>query len=109
MMPEPKPPNDPDEVEARAAALQEKMAARRIRPAEEITPEPEEPSVPRRLPPPPWQVSNAAMPRDLGRRFDDEEAAAPTTPREDVNEPAESPPPQEDWQPEPEPAPYPPT
>jgi MinD-like ATPase involved in chromosome partitioning or flagellar assembly len=108
MMPEPKPPNDPDEVEARAAALQEKMATRRIRPAEEIAPpEPEQPSAPRRLPPPPWQVSNAAMPRDRGRRFDDDEAAAP--PSEDAREAAESLPPQADWQPEPEPDPYPPT
>jgi MinD-like ATPase involved in chromosome partitioning or flagellar assembly len=113
MMPEPKPPNDLDEVEARAAALQEKMAARRIRPAEETDasalPEPEEPSVPRRLPPPPWQVSSAAMPRDLGRRFDDEEATPPPTRRELAEDPTESPPPQEDWQLEPEPDPYPPT
>ena len=33
MMPDPKPPNDLDEVEARAAAMQERMAARRTRPA----------------------------------------------------------------------------
>ena len=112
MMPEPKPENDLDEVEARAAALQ-KMAARRIRPAEETTSaEPDGPSVPRRLPPPPWQVSNAAVPREPARYRDDfeaDETAASPTRSVEPEEPAELPPPQQDWQPEPEPDPYPPT
>src|SRR5690242_14301230 len=111
MLPEPTPQNDPDEVEARAAALQEKMATRRIRPAAEgAAPEQEQPPVPRRLPPPPWQVSGAAMPRDPTPRFDDFEddpATAPPTRREE--EPAELSAPQRDWRPEPEPDPYPPT
>jgi MinD-like ATPase involved in chromosome partitioning or flagellar assembly len=121
MIPEPTPPNDPDEVEARAAALHEKIAARRIRPAEDDPePEPAQPSAPRRLPLPPWQVSNAAVPRDFGRRFEDEDAAPPQSRRADDDvdarayeeEPAEPPPPppQEDWlrEPELEPEPYPP-
>jgi MinD-like ATPase involved in chromosome partitioning or flagellar assembly len=109
MMPDPKPPNDLDEVEARAAALQERMAARRIRPAEEsASPDPAEPSTPRRLPLPPWQVPNATAPRNPGRRFDDEEATPPPR-REEVEEPAESQPAQEDWQLEGEQDPYAPT
>lgn len=111
MMPEPKRPNDLDEVEARAAALQEKMAARRIRPADDS--EASQQSVPRRLPPPPWQVSNAAGARDMGRRFDREETPPPQSHRADddidananananEDEPVESAPPQEDWAEEP--------
>jgi MinD-like ATPase involved in chromosome partitioning or flagellar assembly len=117
MMPEPKPPNDLDEVEARAAALQEKMAAQRIRPADDSeASEPTEPSAPRRLPPPPWQVSNTAAPRDIGRRLEREDTRPPKTRHADDDigvraleeEAGESPSPQEDWQPEPEPDPYPP-
>jgi MinD-like ATPase involved in chromosome partitioning or flagellar assembly len=109
MMPEPKRPDDLDEVEARAAALQEKMAARRIGPAEDS--EAPQPSVPRRLPPPPWQVSNAAGPRDVGRRFDRDETPPPQSrPADDdldanmvepEEQPADSAPPQEVWVQEP--------
>jgi MinD-like ATPase involved in chromosome partitioning or flagellar assembly len=116
MMPEPKPPRDLDDVEARAAALQEKMAARRIRPAEvseesepaeeSKSPEPARPPTPRRLPPPPWQVPAAAVPRDVGRRPDHQDTPPRQTRRTDddysdvrpqEDETAELPPPQEDW------------
>jgi MinD-like ATPase involved in chromosome partitioning or flagellar assembly len=106
MMPEPKPPNDLDEVEARAAALEEKMAARRIRPADDgEASEPAQPSAPRRLPPPPWQVSNAAAPRDVGRRFEQEDIPPPQT--RNADDDVESAPRHEDWRPEPEPEPQP--
>jgi MinD-like ATPase involved in chromosome partitioning or flagellar assembly len=117
MMPDPKPPNDLDEVEARAAAMQERMAARRTRPADESAPpEPTEQSAPRRLPLPPWQVSNGAVPRDVGRRFHQDDTPPSQTRRavDDIDElaeedaPAESAPPQEDWLPESEPGAYPP-
>jgi MinD-like ATPase involved in chromosome partitioning or flagellar assembly len=104
MMPEPKPSNDLDEVEARAAALQERMAARRIRPADEDSPD--EPQAPRRLPPPPWQVSSANVPHDFGRRNDDDQPARPA-PRDEPAETVEPPPPHQDWQREPAPDPYP--
>jgi MinD-like ATPase involved in chromosome partitioning or flagellar assembly len=120
MMPEPKPSNDLDEVEARAAVLQERMATRRIRPADDDAPpsDPAEPSAPRRLQPPPWQVSSAAVPRDIGKRYDLDEAPARSRRPEpepepeaqiEYDEPTESPPPQGDWLPEPEQDPYPPT
>jgi MinD-like ATPase involved in chromosome partitioning or flagellar assembly len=118
MMPEPKPPNDLDEVEARAAALQEKMASRRIQPTDEDdAPEPAEPSAPRRLPPPPWQVQSAAAPKDIGRRFEQGPTQPPQTHRADHDdveaqleddEPAKSSAPQEDWVEEPEQETYPP-
>lgn len=110
MMPEPKPPNDLDEVEARAAALREKMAARRIGPAEDgAASERAERSMPRRLPPPPWQTTNAAVPRDVGRRFDhdDDDKPSPNHAAE-ADERADLPEPQEDWREDPEPDPYPP-
>jgi MinD-like ATPase involved in chromosome partitioning or flagellar assembly len=119
MMPEPKPSSDLDEVEARAAALQERMAARRSPSSDESgPPEPAEPSAPRRLPPPPWQVQSAAVPRVSGRRLDEEDAAPPQThhaeyedldARVDEAEPANSPAPQDDWPDEPERPTYPPT
>jgi MinD-like ATPase involved in chromosome partitioning or flagellar assembly len=118
MMPHPKPPNDLDEVEARAAAFQERMAARRTESADDDSEEPQsaEPSAPRRLPLPPWQVSNAAVPRTIGRRLDQDDTPQPQTRRTvddldelaEEDEPAESAPPQEDWLPEPEPGAYPP-
>jgi MinD-like ATPase involved in chromosome partitioning or flagellar assembly len=107
MMPEPKPPDDPDEVEARAAALQERMAARRRpRAADSAPSEQAEPVPPRRLPPPPWQVSNAAVPRDVGRRSDrDDDPRPQTRPHGDddvevplgQDEPAEPARPPDDW------------
>ena len=115
-MPEPKPSSDLDEVEARAAALQERMEARRNRPADDSEPpEPIEPSAPRRLPLPPWQVSNTAVPRDSGRRFDQDDTTPSQTRRVDdgidelaeEDDPAEPAPPQEDWLPEQEPGGYP--
>jgi len=118
MMPEPKPSSDLDEVEARAAALQERMAARQSRPADDgEPPEPTEQSAPRRLPPPPWQVQTAAVPRDNGRPFDQRETQPPQTQRagyDDVDapveedEPANSPAPQQHWLNEPEHLTYPP-
>jgi MinD-like ATPase involved in chromosome partitioning or flagellar assembly len=118
MMPEPKPSSDLDEVEARAAALQERMAARRSRPADDSEPpEPAEPAAPRRLPPPPWQVQTAAVPRDSGRRFEHGDTAPPQTQRaayDDVDapveadEPANSSAPQQVWFEEPERETYPP-
>jgi len=114
MMPDPKPSSDLDEVEARAAALQDRMAARRTGSADDSASP--EPSAPRRLPLPPWQVPNTAVSRDIGRRFDQDDTPAPQTRRavDDIDElaqkdePAESAPPQEDWLPEPEQAGYPP-
>jgi MinD-like ATPase involved in chromosome partitioning or flagellar assembly len=117
MMPDPKPSSDLDEVEARAAALQERMAARRLASADDgAPPQPAEPSAPRRLPLPPWQVPNAAVSRDIGRRFEQDDTPPSQTRRavEDIDElaeedePVESAPPQEDWLPEPEPGAYPP-
>jgi MinD-like ATPase involved in chromosome partitioning or flagellar assembly len=100
MMPEPKPANDLDEVEARAAALEARMAQ----------------VAPRRLQPPPWQVSSASVPRDIGRRSDLDEAPARSRhadpepeARVENEEPSESPRPQGDWLSEPEQIPYPPT
>jgi MinD-like ATPase involved in chromosome partitioning or flagellar assembly len=109
MIPEPKPSHDLDEVEARAAALQDKMVARRIRPAEEgVASEPAQPSAPRRLPPPPWQTSNAAVPRDVVRRFDQDDDEPASTHASEADERAELPEPQDDWlQPEPDPYPAP--
>src|SRR3954469_4742693 len=119
MMPEPNPSSDLDEVEARAAALQERMAARRSPSSDESgPPEPAEPSAPRRLPPPPWQVQSAAVPRVSGRRLDQEDAAPPQPhhaeyedldDRVDEAEPANSPAPQDDWPDEPKRPTYPPT
>jgi MinD-like ATPase involved in chromosome partitioning or flagellar assembly len=118
MMPEPKPSSDLDEVEARAAALQERMAARRNQSADDSEPpESAEPSAPRRLPLPPWQVQSSAVPRDSGRRFDQEDTAPPQThrveyddpdTRVDEDEPANSPVPQQDWLEEPQQDAYPP-
>src|ERR1700742_1636606 len=116
MMPEPTPPNDLDEVEARAAALQQRRTAQRTRPADESAPS--EPAagqpVPRRLPLPPWQVSNTAVPRDGGDRFErrDTWSPQPRRPDDDVEEQpeedeyVESAPSQEDWPPEQEPSAY---
>ena len=114
------PLGDIDDVEARAAALQEQIAERRAR---QIDPELPESSTdpdadervdlgaPRRLPLPPWQIPNAAVSRDIGQRFEQDDTpprTPPSPPTEDHlslpstdREPAESGPPQEDWQPAP--------
>jgi MinD-like ATPase involved in chromosome partitioning or flagellar assembly len=116
MMPEPTPPNDFDEIESRAAALQERMTARRTRPDDEREPpEPAEQSAPRRLPLPPWQVSNAAAPRQIDRHLDRHDAPDRQMRRADDDvfelaeddELAESAPPQENWPPEPDAGTYP--
>src|SRR6476660_4795569 len=106
MMPEPTPPNDLDEIESRAAALQQRMTARRTRQDDEREPaEPAEESAPRRLPLPPWQVSNTAAPREVSRPVDRDDSPVRQTRRADDDyvelpeddELAESAPPQENW------------
>ena len=117
MMPEPTPPNDLDEIELRAAALQQRMTARRTRQDDELeAPEPAEQSAPRRLPLPPWQVANPAVSREIGRHPDREDAPDRHMRRadDDVVEPrepgeyAEPVPPHESWLPEQEASTYPP-
>jgi MinD-like ATPase involved in chromosome partitioning or flagellar assembly len=116
MMPEPTPQNDLDDIESRAAALQERMTAQRIRQDDEREPpEPTEQSAPRRLPLPPWQVSNTASARPVGQHFDRDDEPQRQTRRPDDydveladdDELAESAPPQQNWPAEQEPSPYP--
>jgi MinD-like ATPase involved in chromosome partitioning or flagellar assembly len=117
-----------DDVEARAAALQEQMAARRAR---QLDPEPPhtspdhdpddrtdrtdrtEGAAPRRLPLPPWQIPNGVVSRDIGQRFERdverEKSPLPPPPADDhvaaarpEREPVEPALPQEVWQPAPQ-------
>jgi MinD-like ATPase involved in chromosome partitioning or flagellar assembly len=115
MMPEPTPPNDFDEIESRAAALQERMAARRTQPSSEHeSSPPAEQTAPRRLPLPPWQVSNSVLPRQISGDSGRDDTATRQTRRADdaVDELAEdteiaqTAPPQQDWRPEPDTAMY---
>ncbi len=94
-----------DDVEARAAALQEQIAARRARQVDHGPPPPssetsangaaDERAAPRRLPLPPWQIPNAAVSRDIGQRFEQDNSPPPPI----DPEPVELPLPQGDWQP----------
>lgn len=125
-MPHDMPSND-DEVEARAAALHERMTARRADPSYSAPPPAEngasqqpgdpaamEPRPPtRRLAPPPWQLHTTIGSRAFAERFEPGESRPPPArnpdlrpepvPSEDL--PAELLPPQADWQPEPAPPP----
>jgi MinD-like ATPase involved in chromosome partitioning or flagellar assembly len=109
-----------DDVEARAAALQEQMAARRARQVEAVPPSggngaPPETARPpddeaanrapaRRLAPPPWQMHTSIGSREFAQRFESANSAAHTPRVEQANhdepdvdepEPAEPPPAQE--------------
>jgi MinD-like ATPase involved in chromosome partitioning or flagellar assembly len=100
---------EPDGVEARAAALQEQIAARRagnLDPAGEAE-ESAKPPPTRRLAPPPWQLHTAIGSRDFAQRFE-AVTSQPYMPQADPTdhgelgvddpEPVEPPLPQPNWQ-----------
>jgi MinD-like ATPase involved in chromosome partitioning or flagellar assembly len=119
-------PAERDDVEARAAALQAQMAARRANqidpgpplsdngaPDERAVPEdePREPAIrppTRRLAPPPWQLHTTIGSREFAERFESDGARPPShhpeQPHPDIEAvadepvPAEPPPPQANWQ-----------
>ncbi len=76
-----------DEVEARAAALQDQIAARKVstedtepQPADDTT-GPEQPTPARRLAPPPWQLHTAIGSRAYAERFEPDPSRPPAPPR----------------------------
>lgn len=125
---------DLDEIEARAAALAERMAARRVEEVHPATadngvshqrPEPPETSPPpdagaakpsRRLAPPPWQMHTTIGSRSFAERFEPDSSPPQRPhssemdlePHPDEDEPAEPPQPEQHWQPGPPMPPPPP-
>ena len=101
-------PSNDDEVEARAAALHERMTARRATPPDDPAP-PEQRSPTRRLAPPPWQLHTTIGSRAFAERFEQGEQrpvpARTSVPRPESAPPSEPPPLQPDWQSAPPPPP----